>query len=146
MNRALSARRIPSLAGLGGAIGCLAVAAIYLRAIFQQGAVAPGGRVPFVTAWLVISALVAAVGAFSPAPGRRALLLGAATALMLTLSFPALFSIGAPLFICGVAAALGAWRAATTMHLSAFQWLAIPVLLLVGAVILLLAGFALTAG
>jgi len=135
-------RRIQSLAGLGGAVGCLAIDVLYVRLI-QQGGVMPGARVPLVVGWLAVSALTAGVGAFTPAPRRRALLLGVAAALMLVLSVPALWSIGGPLFICALATGFGAARSGDELHLAAGPRLLIPLVLIAGAAALLAAGFAL---
>ena len=75
MANARPRRRVPSLPALGGAIGAVAVDALYLAAIVQQGAVMPGGRVPFVAAWIAVAACLAGIGALTQAATSRALLL-----------------------------------------------------------------------
>ena len=108
-------RRMASLAALGGGIGALAVDALYVNLIFQQGETPPGGRVPFVAAWIGATGLLALIGAFQSAPRARAWLLGWSAAGLLTLSVPAAGSIGIPLLICGVAIGLAGLRAAEAM-------------------------------
>ena len=137
-------RRFASMAGLGGALGAVAVDVLYVLAIIQQGPEEPGARIPFVVAWIAGCALVAGVGAITQAPGRRALLLGIAAAALLALAVPALWSIGVPLLICALATGFGATRAAAGLRLAWWKGLVIPFLLVVAAAALLLVGFALT--
>ncbi len=137
-------RRVASLPALGGAIGALAVDALYLNLIIQQGSTPPGGRVPFIALWIVIAALLAGVGAFTDPPARRAWLLGWSAAALLALSFPAVFSIGIPLLLCGLPVALGALRAAELLHLPWWvAWLG-PLLMLAVVAGALAIGFVLT--
>jgi hypothetical protein len=136
-------RRVASLAALGGAIGAVVVDALYVNLVFQQGVLAPGGRVPFVAAWIAVAALLAGWGAFLSDPLRRALALGIAGALLLVLAYPAIFSIGIPLFLCAVPIAVGAVRAAQQGGATATALLvALPVLVLAGGLLAL--GFVLT--
>jgi hypothetical protein len=137
-------RRVASLPALGGAIGAVAVDALYLNLIIQQGAMMPGGRVPFIALWIATAALLAGVGAFTALPARRAWLLGCSAAALLVLSFPAVFSIGIPLVLCGVPVALGALRAAELLHLPPRLALLVPLLLLAVVSSALAAGFVLT--
>lgn len=135
-----------SVAGLGGAIGAVAVDALYIAAIIQQGATPPGGRVPFVAIWIGVAALLAGVGAFTWDPRRRALLLAVSAAWLLTLAVPGIWSIGVPLFICAVAVGLGATRAAEELRLPWWVILLAPTLLVGAAGVILFAGFVLTQG
>jgi hypothetical protein len=146
MESASSARRVASLAALGGAIGAVAVDALYIRAIIQQGATPPGGRVPFVAIWIAVAALLAGVGAFTWDPRWRAMILAVAAAAMVTLAVPGIWSIGVPLFICAMAVGLGATRAAEELRLPWWVILVTPTLLVAAAGVILFAGFALTQG
>lgn len=137
-------RRVASLPALGGAIGALAVDALYLRLIVQQGAMMPGGRVPFIALWIAIAAVLAGIGAFTDLPARRAWLLGWSAAAFLALSIPAAFSVGIPLLLCGVLVALGALRAAELLHLPRWVAFLAPILLLAVAAGALAVGFVLT--
>jgi hypothetical protein len=137
-------RRVASLAALGGAIGALAVDALYLNLIAGQGAMMPGGRVPFIALWIAIAAVLAGIGAFTDLPARRAWLLGWSAAAFVTLSVPAAFSIGIPLLLCGLAVALGALRAAELLHLPRWVAFLAPLLLLAVAAGALAVGFVLT--
>jgi len=139
-------RRIPSLAGLGGAVSAAAVDVLYLRAIVMQGDQAPGGRVPFVAGWIAASALIAGVGAVTHDSGRRALLLAVAAAAMLALAVPALWSIGGPLLLCGLVTGWGAARAAVQHGVPAWQRVVAPVVFVVIAAAILIVGLALTNG
>ena len=139
-------RRVPSVPALGGAIGALAVDAIYLAAIVQQGAVMPGGRVPFVAAWIAIAAGLAGIGALTQAAAPRALLLAIAAAAMLTLAAPAAMSIGIPLFTCALAVGLGASRATAQLRLPGWVVFVAPILLIAAMALILSLGFALTQG
>jgi hypothetical protein len=123
----------------------LAVDALYLNLIFQQGETPPAGRVPFVATWIGAAGLLALIGAFQAAPRARAWLLGWSAAALLTLSVPAAGSIGIPLLICAVAHGLSALRAAGELTMP--RW--IPFLAPIGMVALasagLLLGFVATA-
>ena len=68
-------RRVASVSALGGAIGAVAIDALYVNDIASQGVTPAGGRVLLVAAWIAVSALVAIIGAFTGAPSRRAWLL-----------------------------------------------------------------------
>ena len=146
MKDAPLSRRVPSLLALGGAIGAVALDAVYLAAIAGQGAVMPGGRVAFVAAWIAVAACLGGIGALTQNAGHRALLLAIAAAAMVTLAVPGAWSIGAPLFICAVAVGLGAARAAEQLRLP--WWIVfIASMVLIPAVgLILFAGFALTEG
>jgi hypothetical protein len=146
MDAAPSRRRVASVAALGGAIGAVAVDALYIAAIIQQGATPPGGRVPFVAIWIAVAALLAGIGAFTWDPRRRAILLAVAAAAMVTLAVPGIWSIGVQLFICAMAVGLGATRAAEELRLPWWVILVTPTLLVAAAGVILFAGFALTQG
>jgi hypothetical protein len=146
MDTAPARRRVASVAGLGGAIGAMAVDVLYLRAIIQQGVTPPGGRVLFVAMWIAVAALLAGIGAFTWDARRRAMLLAVAAAWLLTLAVPGIWSIGVPLFICATAAGLGATRAAEELRLPWWVMLLAPTLLVAAAGVILFAGFALTQG
>jgi hypothetical protein len=135
---------VASLPALGGAIGALALDALYLRLIVQQGATPPGGRVPFIAVWIATAALLAGVGAFTALPARRAWLLGCSAAALLVLSVPAAFSIGLPLLLCGLPVAVGAIGAGRLLRMR--WWVAwdVPLLLLAVAAGALAVGFVLT--
>lgn len=135
-----------SLPALGGAIGAVAVDALYLAAIAQQGSTPPGLRVPFVAIWIAVAALLACIGAMTPTTSTRATLLAVAAAAMLTLAVPGIWSIGVPLFICAMAVGLGATRAAEELRLPWWVILLAPTLLVAAAGAMLFAGFALTQG
>lgn len=137
-------RRVASLPALGGAIGALAVDALYLNLIIQQGATPPGGRVPFIALWIAIAALLAGVGAFTDLPARRAWLLGWSAAALLALGVLAVFSIGIPLLLCGLPVALGALRAAELLRLPWWVALLGPLLMLAVVAGALAIGFVLT--
>ncbi len=137
-------RRVASLPALGGAIGALAVDALYLNLIAGQGAMMPGGRVPFIALWIATAALLAGVGAFTDRPARRAWLLGWSAAAFLALSVPAVFSIGIPLLLCGLPVALGGLQAAERLFLPRWVAFLAPILLLVVVGGALAAGFVLT--
>jgi hypothetical protein len=139
-------RRVASLPALGGAIGAVAVDALYLAAIAQQGSTPPGLRVPFVAIWIAVAALLACIGAMTPTTSTRATLLAVAAAAMLTLAVPGIWSIGVPLFICAMAVGLGATRAAEELRLPWWVILLAPTLLVAAAGAMLFAGFALTQG
>jgi hypothetical protein len=141
-----SRRRVASISALGGAIGTVAVDALYIAAIIQQGMTPPGGRVPFVAIWIAVCALLAGIGAFTWDPRMRAMLLAVAAAAMVTLAVPGIWSIGVPLFICAMATGLGATRAAEELRLPWWVILLAPTLLVAAAGIMLFAGFALTQG
>ena len=115
-------RRVVSLAALGGGIGALAVDALYLNLILQQRATPPGGRVPFIAAWIASAGVLALIGAVTTEPRRRAWLLGWSAAFLLALSLPATFSIGIPLLLCAVPIGLGAMRAAEVLTMP--RWVA----------------------
>ena len=144
MNDAPLRRRVPSLPALGGAIGAVALDAIYLAAIAGQGAVMPGGRVPFVAGWIAAAACLAGIGALTQDAAHRALLLAIAAAAMITLAVPGAWSIGAPLFICAVAVGLGAARAAKQLRLPGWLVFIAPMVLIAAVGVILFAGFALT--
>jgi hypothetical protein len=110
------------VAALGGAIGALAVDALYLNLIVQQRATPPGGRVPLVAMWIASAGVLAFIGAVAAEPRRRAWLLGWSAAALLALSLPAIFSIGIPLLLCAVAVGLGALRAAEALTMP--RWIA----------------------
>ena len=146
MDSAPSRRRVPSLPALGGAVGAVAVDALYLAAIVRQGDVMPGGRVPFVAAWIAVAACLAAIGALTQAAANRALLLAIAAAALLTLAVPGAWSIGAPLAICAVAVGLGAARATEQLRLPGWLVFIAPMVLITAVGLILFAGFALTQG
>ena len=146
MKDAPLSRRVPSLLALGGAIGAVALDAVYLAAIAGQGAVMPGGRVPFVAAWIAVAACLGGIGALTQNAGHRALLLAIAAAAMVTLAVPGAWSIGAPLFICAVAVGLGAARAAEQLRLPWWIVFVAPMVLIPAVGLILFAGFALTEG
>jgi hypothetical protein len=146
MDSTSAGRRVASVVGLGGAVGAVAVDALYIAAIIQQGATPPGGRVPFVAIWITVAALIAGIGAFTWDPRRRAILLAVSAAWLLTLAVPGIWSIGVPLFICAMAAGLGATRAAEELRLPWWVILLAPTLLVAAAGVILFAGFALTQG
>lgn len=137
-------RRVHSLAALGGGIAALAVDALYLAAIAQQGVQPPGGRVPFVAAWIAAAGLAAIVGAGRPSPRRRALVLGASAAALAALGVPAMWSVGIPLLLCAACVAVGAARAAEEASLPAWVGVAGPVALVAIAGLALALGFTLT--
>lgn len=137
-------RRVASLPALGGAIGAVAVDALYLAAIVQQGTTPPGFRVPLVAIWIAIAALLAGIGALTQEASTRGMLLAIAAAAMLTLAVPGIWSIGVPLFICAMAVGLGATRAAEELRLPWWVILLAPTFLLAAAGVILFAGFALT--
>jgi hypothetical protein len=137
---------VASMPALGGAIGAVAVDALYMAAIAQQGSTPPGGRVPFVAIWIAGAALLAGIGAFTEATSTRAILLAIAAAAMVTLAVPGIWSIGVPLFICALAVGLGATRAAEELRLPWWLILLAPTLLVATAGAILFAGFALTQG
>ena len=136
-------RRVASLPALGGAIGALAVDALYLNLIIEQGAVMPGARVPFIATWIALAALLAGIGAFTALPAARAWLLGFSAAALLALGFPAIFSIGIPLFLCSLPVAVGALRAGKLLQRPGWVALLAPVMLLAVAGALAI-GFVLT--
>jgi hypothetical protein len=137
---------VASMPALGGAIGAVAVDALYMAAIAQQGSTPPGGRVPFVAIWIAGAALLAGIGALTQATATRAILLTLAAAAMVTLAVPGIWSIGVPLFICALAVGLGATRAAEELRLAWWLILLAPTLLVATAGAILFAGFALTQG
>jgi hypothetical protein len=138
-------RRVASLAALGGAIGALAVDVLYVNLIISQRATMPGNRVPLIVVWIAASALFAVVGAFAGTPSRRAWLLGWSAAALLALSVPAVFSIGIPLLLCGIAIGLGSLRAAELLGIRRSVAFALPIGMLAVAGGALLLGFLLTA-
>lgn len=131
---------------LGGAIGAVAVDALYLAAIAQQGTTPPGFRVPFVAIWIAVAALLAGIGALTQATATRAILLTLAAAAMVTLAVPGIWSIGVPLFICALAVGLGATHAAQDLRLPWWVILLAPTFVVLAVGALLFAGFALTQG
>ena len=131
---------------LGGAIGAVAVDALYLAAIAQQGTTPPGFRVPFVAIWIAGAALLACIGAFTQATSTRGMLLAIAAAAMVTLAVPGIWSIGVPLFICALATGVGAIRAAQDLRLPWWVILLAPTLVILAVAAILFIGFALTAG
>lgn len=138
-------RRVASLSGLGGAIGALAVDALYVAIISQQGVVMPGGRVPFVAGWIASTGILAGIGSLTRDDRRRALLLGLAAAALTVLAMPAVFSVGVPLFICAMATGFGAVQAAAKLRLPTWLRLLVPILLIAVAGLALFIGFVLTA-
>jgi hypothetical protein len=138
-------RRVASVSALGGAIGAVAIDALYVNAIASQGVTPAGGRVLLVAAWIAVSALVAIIGAFTGAPSRRAWLLGWPAAALLVLSVPAAFPIGIPLMLCAIAIGLGALRAAQLLQARRRVAFLLPILMLALAAGALLIGFVLTA-
>lgn len=139
-------RRIRSLAALAGGLAALAVDALYLAVIAQQGVQPPGGRVPFVAAWIAAAGLTAIVGVGLPSPHRRALVLGGSAAALVALGVPALWSVGIPLLMCAACVAVGAARAAEDADLPAWVGVAGPLALISIAGLGVALGFALTAG
>ncbi|MDQ2853896.1 MAG: hypothetical protein M3R32_03460 [Chloroflexota bacterium] len=131
---------------MGGAIGAVAIDVLYLAAIVQQGSIMPGGRVPFVAAWIAIAALLAGVGALTWEVANRSLMLAVSASAMLVLAVPGAWSVGIPLFICAMAVGLGAAGAADELRLP--RWLAVlaPLAIIGACALILLAGFALTHG
>lgn len=138
-------RRIQSLTALGGGIAALAIDALYLASIAQQGVQPPGGRVPFVAAWVAAAGLAAIVGAGLPSPRRRALVLGASAAGLVALGVPALWSVGIPLLMSAASVAVGAARAAEEASLPAWVGVAGPLALVAIAGLGVAVGFTLTA-
>lgn len=114
-----------SLAALGGAIGALAVDALYVNLIGQQGAVMPGAREPLIVGWITSAGLLGGVGAFLVSPLSRASVLGVSGAALFALGVPAISSIGIPLLLCAVPISLAALKAAE--QLEAPRWLLVVV-------------------
>ena len=138
-------RRVTSLPALAGAIGGLAVDALYLNLISRQGVPAPEGRVAFVALWVAAAAVLAGVGVFTELPARRAWLLGWSAAALFVLSLPAAFSIGIPLLLCGALVAGGAFAAGRSLRLPWWGLALWPLPMLAGAAGVLALGFAMTA-
>lgn len=86
----------------------------YVRLLEEQGTpVWQSTRTSWVFAVLVVVAAIAAVGAFTSAARLRAVAAAIATGVLLPLGFIAAFSIGTPLVLGGILAAVGwagAWQ------------------------------------
>lgn len=137
-------RRVASLPALGGAIAALAIDVVYVNLINTQGPTMPGNRVPLVAGWIAISAVIAVAGAFAASPSRRAWLLGWSAAALLALSVPAMFSIGFPLLLCGIAIGVGSLSAAQLHRTRPLVAIALAIGMLAVAGGMLLLGFLLT--
>jgi hypothetical protein len=93
--------------GLLAGVVIFADAAFYLMVIRSQDGPGEWGRVGFVTALIVLAGVLTLEG--SVAHGRtRAVMLGAATPILLVLGILGALSIGPPLFLAGIVTAIGA--------------------------------------
>jgi len=133
-----------SIFGAGGAIATLVVDGLYLAAIAQQGVTPPGGRVVFVAAWIGAAGAIGLAGAFVRPSATRALTLGAATAMLVAIGVPAVFSFGGALLLSAAVVAAGAIRAAEVDGPRPWILAVVPILLLACAALGVAAGFALT--
>ena len=133
-----------SLYGAGGGIAALIVDGLYLAAIEQQGATPPGGRVAFVAAWVGAAGVIGLLGAFETAPGRRAVTLGIAAAMLFAMGVPAIFSFGGAVLLCAAVVAIGAGRAAEGSAASRWVVLGAPLALMGVAGVGVAVGFRLT--
>ncbi|TMD42491.1 MAG: hypothetical protein E6I88_04510 [Chloroflexi bacterium] len=132
--------------GLIVAILVLTVDALYVWYIVfgQQGASDLPLRVPFVASYLVLISVCALLSSWLPDRTWRLALLGASTAGLLLVGFFALMSIGLPLFVMGLVGAVALARQisdATLRRTAA----AVSVAGMVAAIVVLLAGFEITA-
>lgn len=131
--------------GLIAAILVLTVDAFYVwYVVFKQGASSDQPwTVPFVGSYLAALAVCAVFSAMTSSGTWRLALLGAATAGLLLLGFFALMSIGLPLFVMGVVAAVMLVRQIAKARPRAFP-AAVSLAGMLAAVVVLLAGFAIT--
>jgi hypothetical protein len=99
-------------AGVGAAIIAATDDVLYLGTIAtQQGSASQFLRVPFIAAFIALMAICAALSSVASAGRRRSLLLGMSAAGLILLGYLAMFSIGLPLVLAGVLAALGLIKA-----------------------------------
>jgi len=95
-------------AGVAAAIIAAANDVLYLAIIATQSDSASQFlRVPFIAAFIAVMAICAALSSMASAGRWGSFLLGVSAAGLLLLGFLAMFSIGLPLVIAGVLAALG---------------------------------------
>lgn len=95
-----------SAAAIGAACIAAVMEVIYLTIILDQEDLSDVARVGFVAAAIVAVVAAAAVGGSRSDPARRLPFLGAATGGSLMLGYLGLFSIGLPLLVAGVLAAI----------------------------------------
>ena len=93
-------------AGIGAAIIAAAVDVLYLGIVGSQGSNPQYLRVPFVAAFVVLTAICAALSSLVSARWRPPLL-GFSAAGLLLVGFFAIFSIGLPLLVAGFLALAG---------------------------------------
>ena len=99
-------------AGVGAAIIAATDDGLYLGTIAtQQGSASQFLRVPFIAAFIALMAICAALSSVASAGRWRPLLLGMSAAGLILLGYLAMFSIGLPLVLAGVLAALGLIKA-----------------------------------
>jgi len=121
------------------AVVVVVMVAVYLALIRAQGGAAPDWlTVPFVTAYLLSAAALLAASVLRIRPGVRAAMRAAAAAGLLVLGYLAGFSIGVPLILAGVLAAIA--TAATLSRVRGPAVIAAPAAAVL-AVALLVAGF-----
>jgi hypothetical protein len=95
-------------AGVGAAIIAAADDALYLGIIGTQGGSNPQFlRVPFVAAFIAVTAICAALSSRASAVRWRSLLVGVSAAGLILLGIFTMFSIGLPLVVAGLLASLG---------------------------------------
>src|SRR5256885_15858790 len=94
-------------AGVAAAVIAGTVDVLYLGTVGSQGASNPQSlTVPFVAAFIALMAICAALSDRASVARWRPLLLGASAAGLLLIGFFGIFSIGLPLLVAGVLAAL----------------------------------------
>jgi hypothetical protein len=128
-------------AGVGAAIIAAAVDVLYLGIVGSQGSNPQYLRVPFVAAFIALTAICAALSSLAAARWRP-LLLGISAAGLLLVGFFAIFSIGLPLLIAGLLALAGLIAESRGASGKAAAGMAAGGAVV--AVVVLLAGFSLT--
>lgn len=144
MAKPLLGRWAASPAALVAGIAATVIVLGYLAIIGKQGE-GFEGRVIFVAAWIAGAAVLAFAAAFTRAHRRRALLAGSATAMLAVLAVAALFSIGIALLLVALLVGASASVAAHEGGIGPLWRMVWLVVFLVGAGLLMAAGFQLTA-